>query len=169
MRRLFSFPDPVNEISARLVAAGVVVLCIATLVLDAPVLLLVLAYGFLARVATGPKLSPLGLFVTRVVTPRLRVAPRYVPGPPKRFAQGVGAVLSSTAVVLEFGFGLTGWAYLCVAAILVAATLESVFSFCLGCKLFAVLMRAGVIPPEVCERCNDIHSEAPSRNATARS
>ena len=30
-----------------------------------------LVYGFLARVLTGPRLSPLGQFVTRVVTPRL--------------------------------------------------------------------------------------------------
>jgi hypothetical protein len=27
---------------------------------------------------------------------------------------------------------------------------------CLGCKAFAVLMRAGVVPEDVCERCNDI-------------
>jgi hypothetical protein len=60
MAELFSFPNPVNEISARLVAAGVVVLCVLTLALDQPWLILVLAYGFVARVATGPTLSPLG-------------------------------------------------------------------------------------------------------------
>jgi hypothetical protein len=37
-----------------------------------------------------------------------------------------------------------------------AATLESVFGLCLGCKAFAALMRAGLIPAEVCARCNDI-------------
>jgi hypothetical protein len=46
--------------------------------------------------------------------------------------------------------------------VIVAATLESVFAFCIGCKIFAVLMRAGVIPPEVCENCNDIWSGAQS-------
>jgi hypothetical protein len=40
--------------------------------------------------------------------------------------------------------------------VLVAATLESVFAYCLGCKIFALLMRAGVIPTDVCEECNDI-------------
>ena len=40
--------------------------------------------------------------------------------------------------------------------IVVAAILESVFAICLGCKAFAVLMRLGIIPDEVCERCNDI-------------
>jgi len=46
-----------------------------------------LAYGFWARVLTGPTLSPLGQLATRVVAPRLPVEPKLVPGPPKRFAQ----------------------------------------------------------------------------------
>jgi hypothetical protein len=153
---LFSFPDPVNEVSARLVAGVVVVMALATIVFDQPWLTLVLAYGFLARVLTGPSLSPLGQLVTRVITPHLGVAPRYVPGPPKRFAQGMGAAFSVTAAVLALGFGLRGAAYVVLGLLIVAATLESVFAYCLGCKIFGLLMRAGVIPAEVCERCNDI-------------
>jgi hypothetical protein len=84
----------VNEVSARLVAGGVVVLGVITLAVDQRWLLLVLAYGFVARVATGPTLSPLGQLVTRVLTPRLPFAAKYVAGPPKRFAQGIGATLS---------------------------------------------------------------------------
>ncbi|MBN8869714.1 MAG: DUF4395 family protein [Solirubrobacterales bacterium] len=38
----------------------------------------------------------------------------------------------------------------------VFATLESVFAFCVGCQIFALLMRAGIIPDEVCEACADI-------------
>ena len=37
-----------------------------------------------------------------------------------------------------------------------AAGLESIFGYCLGCKAFALLMRAGVIPRTVCEECADI-------------
>ena len=40
--------------------------------------------------------------------------------------------------------------------VIVAATLESVCALCLGCKIFAVLMRVGVIPESVCEECSDI-------------
>jgi uncharacterized protein DUF4395 len=160
MRSLFSFPDPVNEVSARLVAAGVVVLSAAAIVLGAPWLTVVIAYGFVARVLTGPTLSPLGQLVTRVVTPALGVAPRPVPGPPKRFAQCIGAVLSVTAAVLAVGFGLDTAADVLLAALIVAATLESAFALCLGCRLFALLMRAGVIPAEVCERCNDLRAAA---------
>jgi hypothetical protein len=156
MAGLFSFPDPVNEVSARLVAGAVVLMALATIVLDQPWLIVVLAYGFLARVATGPTLSPLGQLVTRVVTPRLGLAPRPVPGPPKRFAQGIGAVFSVTAAVLALGVGQRGAAYVVLGLLAAAATLESVFGYCLGCKAFALLMRTGIIPEDVCERCNDI-------------
>ena len=158
MDELFSFPNPVNEVSARLVAAGVVILCIVTIAFDQPWLTLVLAYGFVARVLSGPTLSPLGQFVTRVVTPRVPFAPKLVAGPPKRFAQGMGATLSVGAVIAYFGFGSAIAAFVLVGLIVVAATLESVFGLCLGCKAFAVLIRLGVVPEEVCERCNNIWS-----------
>jgi Domain of unknown function (DUF4395) len=153
---LFRFPDPVNEVSARLVAAGVVLLCLATLVTGSRWLLVALAYGFVARVATGPSLSPLGQVVTRVVTPALSLAPRPVPRPPKRFAQAIGATLSVTALVLALGFGQTTVALVLVAMITFAAVLESVFGYCVGCALFALLMRAGVIPRQVCEACANL-------------
>jgi hypothetical protein len=150
---LFSFPNPVNEVSARLVAGGVVLMSVAAIVFGQPWIAAVIAYGFVARVLTGPKLSPLGQLVTRVITPRLGVAARPVPGPPKRFAQGIGAVVSTTAAVLGLGLGLDTAAYAVLGLLVFAATLESVFAYCIGCKLFALLMRAGVIPEAVCERC----------------
>ena len=155
MRSLFAFPHPVNEVSARLVAGGVVVMTVLVLALGWHWLLIPLAYGFLARVLTGPTLSPLGQVVTRGITPRLGVN-KPVPGPPKRFAQGIGATLTVSAAILHFGFGATTAANVLVAMVLVAATLESVFAYCVGCKLFALLMRAGVIPEETCEECNNI-------------
>jgi hypothetical protein len=154
---LFSFPDPVNEVSARLVAGGVLVMGITALVFDEHVtwLLAVLAYGFIARVLTGPTLSPLGQLVTRVVTPRLGIAERPVPGPPKRFAQGMGVAFTVSALVLTLA-GEDLAARIVLAMLVVAATLESVFALCLGCKVFALLMRVGIVPAEVCERCNNI-------------
>jgi uncharacterized protein DUF4395 len=158
---LFSFPDPVNEVSARLVAGGVVLLSLATIAFDQPWVTAVIAYGFVARVLSGPALSPLGQFVTRVVTPRLGIPPKLVPGPPKRFAQGMGAVMSTAAAVLALGFDRPGAAYVVLGFLTAAATLESVFAYCLGCRIFGLLMRAGVIPAEVCARCNDLWGRAP--------
>lgn len=152
---MFSFPNPVNEVSARLVAAGVVLLSGAFVITQWSPLLVVLAFGFVARVLTGPRISPLALLVTKVITPALGIE-KLVPGPPKRFAQGIGATLSLAAIVAWFGFGATGVATVLVAMITIAATLESVFALCLGCQIFALLMRAGVIPDSVCEECNNL-------------
>ena len=152
---LFSFPHPVDEVSARLVATGVVLQCVAILTTGWTVLVVILAWGFVARVATGPTLSPLGTLVTRVVRPRLAWTVRNTPGPPKRFAQGIGATLSVGALVaVVFGAGALATAL--VGAILVAASLEAFAGFCLGCSLFRLLMRVGIVPEETCEACRDI-------------
>jgi hypothetical protein len=153
---LFDFPHPVNEVSARLVAGGVVLMSAAAIALDQPWLTAVIAYGFVARVLTGPTLSPLGLLVTRVVTPRLPVRPKLVPGPPKRFAQGIGAVLTVTSAVLALGFGQVTAAYAVLGLVVAAATLESVFAYCVGCKIFAGMIRLGWVPEAICDECNDV-------------
>ena len=114
-----------------------------------------LAYGFWARVLTGPTLSPLGQLATRVVAPRLG-APKIVPGPPKRFAQAMGAAMSTAALVLALALGLGGAATLVLVALAAAASLEALAGLCLGCEIFRALMRAGVVPEDVCLECADI-------------
>lgn len=147
MRRLFEFPDPVNETSARLVAGGVVTMAAAFLVFREGWILVPLVYGFLARVLTGPSLSPLGQLVTRVITPRLAVEHRYVPGRPKRFAQGVGLAFSGGAA-LAWLLGAPVVTYVLLGVLVVAATLEAVFAFCLGCIAYRFLFE--------CDDCGDI-------------
>lgn len=153
--RLFSFPNPVNETSARLVAAGVVLQGIAFLVIRERWVLVPLTFGFLARVLTGPKLSPLGQFVTRAVTPRLRVQHRFVPGPPKRFAQGMGLAFSGGALI-AWAAGTSAVSYVLIVGLIGAATLESGFAICLGCIVFNQLIRWGLIPESVCAECAEI-------------
>ena len=155
MSELFSFPDPVDEVSARLVAAGVVGMAAATIALDKPVLLAPLTYGFAARVLTGPTLSPLGQLVTKVVRPRLPAEPHPVPGPPKRLAQGMGFAMSGTALALAAG-GRKKAAYGVLGALMAAASLEAFFGYCLACRMFPLLMKAGLVPQEACERCADL-------------
>ncbi len=158
MSGLFSFPDPVNETSARTVAGVVAVLAAVTVAFHQPWLLAVLAYGFVARALTGPTLSPLGFVATRVVTPRLRVRHRYSPGPPKRFAQTIGALFTTAAALLYFVAGLHVEAYVLAGIIVLFATLESALGICVGCAVFKQLMRLRVIPPDVCAHCADVWS-----------
>ena len=155
---MFSFPNPVNEKAARVVAGVVMVVALITLLTSAHWLLIPLIYGFWARVLTGPTLSPLGQFATRLAAPRLG-PPNYVPGPPKRFAQGMGAAFSTAAGILVLA-GATTAADVLLALLVVAAGLESLFAFCLGCQVFGLLMRAGVIPDSICLTC---YPRGPSR------
>ncbi len=155
MSVLFSFPNPVDEVSARLVAGGVVGMAAATVALDEPWLLAPLAYGFAARVLTGPTLSPLGQLVTKVVRPRLPIAAKPVPGPPKRLAQGMGLAMSTTAAALA-ATGHKRAAYGVLSVLLAAASLEAFAGYCLACRMFPLLIRAGIVPEEACERCADM-------------
>jgi hypothetical protein len=145
------FPLAVNEKAARVVAGVVALTALTALLTGAHWLVVPLFYGFLARVLAGPTLSPLAQLATRVIAPRLG-PPRHVPGPPKRFAQGMGAAMTGGALVAWLA-GATGVVELLLVALAVAATLESAFALCLGCKVFAGLVRLGVVPQSVCERC----------------
>ena len=115
---------------------------------------------------SGPTLSPLGQLATRVVAPRLPWGHKPVAGPPKRFAQAVGVVFSTSALVLWFGFGLATAAWAVVALLACAAILESVFGICLGCIAFGYLMKAGLVPQGVCESCADISLRHPELSRT---
>lgn len=159
MRRLFSFPNPVNETSARVVAGGAVLQAVLFLGLRNGWLLVPLTYGFLARVLSGPTLSPLGQLATRLVTPHLPGPHHIVAGPPKRFAQGIGTVFALGASVAWLT-GAHTVAFVLIGALSVAASLEALFAFCIGCKLFAVLMRAGLVPQTVCIECANLSLRA---------
>ncbi len=157
MAQFFEFPNPVDEISARLVASGVVVMVATLTVFDQWWILVPLVFGFMARVAAGPRFSPLGLLVTRVIRPHLAAVPRPVAGPPKRFAQAMGLGFSVIAAAL-FVAGAGAGATVVLVFLLVAASLEAFVGLCLGCKVFTGLMRLGVIPEDVCVECADFGS-----------
>src|SRR5437763_16171657 len=135
MQGLFAFPNPVNEKAARVVAGVVLALVILILVTGWYWLLIPLAYGFWARVLTGPTLSPLGWTAQNVIAPRLG-AKRPVPGPPKRFAQGMGAAMASLALIAWLALDSATVTDVILGLFVVAAGLESIFGYCLGCKVF---------------------------------
>jgi hypothetical protein len=151
---VLGFPRVINEKAARTVAAVVALTGAVALATGAHWLLVPLAYGFWARVLTGPRLSPLAQLATKVVAPRLG-PPREVAGPPKRFAQGMGAAMTTLGVA-ALALGWTTVTVVLLALLVTAATLEAALGLCIGCKAFAGLMRAGLIPETVCVECADI-------------
>ena len=151
---MLGFPRVINEKAARTVAAVVALTGLIALATGAHWLLIPLAYGFWARVLTGPTLSPLAQLASKVIAPRLG-EPREVAGPPKRFAQGMGAAMT-TLGVLALALGWGSVVTVLLALLVAAATLESAFALCIGCQVFAGLMRAGILPETVCVECADI-------------
>lgn len=164
MARLFEFPNPVNETSARIVATGAVVMGVTYAATGWGWVLIPLTYGFIARVLTGPTLSPLGRLATQVITPRLKFDHVMCPGPPKRFAQGIGATFTIVASVLHLADSVAA-ARVVIAVLVVAASLEAFVGFCLGCWMFGWLMRWGVIPESICEECNNISARLEAARA----
>ena len=164
---LFSFPHPVNEYAARSVAAMIFTITVVAIAADVRWLSFVLVYSFLAHVLAGPRFSPIGMLATRIIAPRVLRRNRPVAGPPKRFAQSVGLALSVTAVVQIYGFGLVGAAYGVLGVLALFAALEAFVGFCAGCFVFGFLMRWGIIPEEICQRCNDLNFGpiAPARSS----
>ena len=157
-RSVFSFPNPVNEVAARLVAAMVFFLSISYLFTGELWVLILLVYGFAARVATGPTLSPMGILATRFLAHRI-ATPKLVPGPPKRFAQSIGLFFSMAATITHMGLpadvsiGGETLATALIAILTVFAGLESFLGFCAGCFVFKRMMDWGLIPESVCEAC----------------
>ena len=158
INNFITFPELINEIAARLVAVGVLIISIPSLVLlingnnYAYILLSFLIYGFSARVSSGPKISPLALLVTKGIVPRLNKDEILVPGPPKRFAQGVGLIFSIFTTIFFF-LGFNSIAIILLSTLILFAFFEAFLGFCAGCKAFKFLMNIGLIPDNVCEKC----------------
>ena len=156
----FSFPELINEVAARLVAIGVLALSSVVLYLLIDnnnyvlIFLSILIYGFLARVSSGAKISPLALFVTKLIVPRLNFKEKLVPGPPKRFAQGIGLIFSLFTAI-TFVVNLNSISILLISILILFAALEAFIGFCAGCKVFKLLMNIGLIPNNVCEKCSN--------------
>ncbi|SDS81938.1 DUF4395 domain-containing protein [Microlunatus soli] len=119
----------------RLAAAITSVVLAVALVLQNPWVLLFQVVVFAITVLVGPARGPYGLLYRRLVRPRIS-APEELEDPrPPRFAQAVGLVF---AVVGFVGFtadlGLVG--PIATACAFLAAMLNAVIGFCLGCELY---------------------------------
>lgn len=109
-------------------------------------LLLVIALLFVWGVLS-PRTAPWGVLYRRLLQPRLKPPTELEDPRPPRFAQGVG--LSVTAIGLVLHLAGVPWALTIAAAMaFVAAFLNATFGLCLGCQLYLVLQRAGLVGRE---------------------
>ena len=138
-------------------AAGIVavtflvVIALALLGLRTPALgvaSLVIAIGsaalFLWGAVAGVARHPYGLLFRAVVRPRLAPPAELEDPAPPTFAQGVGLAVTAIGILLFFVLGPIALVVAGAAAFL-AAFLNSVFAYCLGCQIYLLLARAGIL------------------------
>lgn len=107
------------------------------------ILLLVIALLFLWGVLS-PRTQPWSVLYRRLIQWRLAPPTDLEDPRPPRFAQGVGLFVTTMGLVLHLA-GVP-WALPIAAALaFVAAFLNAVFGLCLGCQLYLLLQRAGIV------------------------
>ena len=112
---------------------------LAALILFGAITLL-FAWGAFAGIGR----HPYGLLFKKLVRPRLKAPTELENAAPPTFAQGVGFVITALGLVLTL-LGLTLALPIAAGAAFIAAFLNSVFGYCLGCQIYLLLVRLGVI------------------------
>lgn len=106
-------------------------------------LTLVIALLFLWS-AVSPATAPWGVLFRRFVRSRLAPPAELEDPRPPRFAQGVGLFVVTIGLVLHL-IGVPWALPIATAAAFLAAFLNAAFAFCLGCQIYLLLQRAGIL------------------------
>ncbi len=137
---------PVGAIDPRgpQVAAGLTAaVLVAVLLLPSPVdvvLLAVQAVLFAIGAVRGVQATPYAWVFRTLVRPRLSPPTEWEAPEPPRFAQAVGLAFALVGLA-AFAAGATVVAQVAVGFALVAALLNAVFAFCLGCEVYLLVRR----------------------------
>jgi len=110
----------------------------------AAVLLLLIAALFAWGAFAGVRRHPYGLLYRVAVRPRLAPPTELEDPAPPTFAQAVGLVVTGLGLLL-FVLGVPAALPIAAALAFVAAFLNAAFGYCLGCQIYLLLVRAGVI------------------------
>jgi hypothetical protein len=120
---------------------------VAQRVVEPAFLLLVVIAVLFAWGVLSPRTAPWGALYRGLVQPRLAPPSELEDPRPPRFAQGVGLFVVTIGLVLHVA-GVPWALPIAAAAAFVAAFLNAVFGLCLGCQLYLVLQRAGIVGRE---------------------
>ena len=130
----------VQESVVRGIALLVMVTAAASLAMQLPVLMYLLAADFLLRAAGKTAWSPLAGFTRHVLVRVLPFTKRMIYAPPKRFAAGIGAGMSAAAAV-SASLGVVQGMYVLTGILILFSFLEAAFRFCAGCAVYSALQR----------------------------
>jgi hypothetical protein len=133
----------VNENRVRLTALWVLLLVISSFFINALPIFIFLAIDFFLRAFNWGKFSPLNILSGAVVK-QFKIPNKPIDQAPKRFAAGIGFVLSVLVVILLL-IDFTKASFILAIVFASFAFLESFLSFCAGCYVYTILLRLKII------------------------
>ena len=92
----------------------------------------------------GIRRHPYGVVFRALIRPRLKPPTELEDPAPPTFAQGVGFVITGVGLALHLA-GVPYALVVAASAAFIAAFLNSVFGYCLGCQIYLLLVRAGIL------------------------
>ena len=125
----------------RLISMQVALFTVILLFTHEVVFAFVLLFDFSVRALRKPTLSPFHQ-VAKFVLQGWDIAPKLCDESPKRFALYMGLVTSLILVIL-YAVGLSKVATVIAIILLLCALLETLFDFCIGCKIYYAIQILG--------------------------
>lgn len=153
VKELQAPPERIQEAVVRGIAFLVLLAVLITLLFDTILPMYVLAVDFFIRACISGRFSLLALLSRKGVSQILRFKKRMIIARPKKFAAGIGFLLSLTALILVVIFDYEFWFIALSGMLGLFSALEAFFKFCAGCKIFGLLIRLGILREEVCYDC----------------
>lgn len=138
--------DPRGPRFAAWITSALLLVATVLGLIESPVAVLVAAVvtALFAWGVVSPTTAPWAVLFRRVVRPRLAPPAELEDPRPPRFAQGVGLFVVGLGLVLHLA-GVPLALPIATAAAFIAAFLNAAFGFCLGCQIYLLLQRAGVV------------------------
>ena len=145
-------PYRVSENVVRGVALQVFILSLTSIFTGSAIPVIALLIDFSIRVFLLPLYSPLVWVSRKIIVPIVGFRRKQVVFKPKRFAAGIGLLMSATALFFNLSemvipFEIT------LGILVLFSFLEAIFKFCAGCKIFSLLMRLGLVSEDECPDC----------------
>lgn len=108
------------------------------------ILLLIITLIFAWGAFAGIQRHPYGLIFKKFIRPNIGAPTELEDPKPPTFAQLIGFIVSGAGIVLALA-GVPYGLVVAAAFAFIAAFLNSVFAFCLGCQIYVLLVRAGIL------------------------
>lgn len=124
----------VDSNMVRVISFQVVLFAVILLITKESIFALVLVFDFFIRAIRQPNFS-LFHITGQLVLKGWGIAPKLCDESPKRFALYLGLIISLFLAVF-YSAGFTTLATAITVTLLLCALLETVFDFCVGCKIY---------------------------------